>query len=104
MFWKIAPQASRQENQGQATNFDRIFRMGRRTGWTGFGESESDVSGNPVDELITAVLQEDASENILKSVHYGYDRAGNRISEQTDTQSGKAMFNDLGKLGSGNKF
>ncbi len=85
------------------SKFDYISdAVGRITQWKqqrGESGTERLTPGyNPVDELITAVLQEDGSENILKSVHYGYDRAGNRISEQTDTQSGKAMFNELNQL------
>jgi RHS repeat-associated protein len=55
-------------------------------------------------QLLSAVITDD-QENVLKSFGYGYDRAGNRVSEEIDTgglrQSGHNQLNQLEQVGSG---
>jgi YD repeat-containing protein len=60
-----------------------------------------DLGYDAADQLTAAVLKTDSTNAILKQYYYGYDKAGNRTSEQIDTAIRGAAFNNLNQLTSG---
>lgn len=85
------------------SQFDYVTdALGRITQWKqqrGTDAAERyDLGYNPVDELTSAILKDDSTSAILRSSYYGYDRAGNRTSEQIDSTVTTAAFNELNQM------
>ena len=57
-----------------------------------------DFSYNPVDELMSGILKNDSTGDVLKEYFYAYDPAGNRTSEQIDSAVRSSTYNNLNQL------
>lgn len=85
-----------------ASQFDYLYDpAGNITHWTQLQNGQSkryDLGYDPIDQLTQGLLKDPATEASLATNIYGYDKAGNRTSQQIDNQSATAHFNPLNEL------
>jgi RHS repeat-associated protein len=77
---------------------------GKITQWTQAPEAGTgpavryDFGYDPADQIRSAVLKNDVTQAVLKQFYYGYDPAGNRVSEQIDGGVTSGAHNNLNQL------
>ena len=75
---------------------------GQITKWTQQADADTPKAFNfaydAVDQLVSATLKNTGNNAILKRYAYGYDKAGNRTSEQIDNAISTATHNNLNQL------
>ena len=77
--------------------------VGDVTSWTLANSGTTGSQGyslgyDAADQLISGVLQQSGTGSVLASYHYGYDGAGNRVTQQIGTATTTSAYNALNQL------